>query len=134
MEYYLTIIKYPFVISVSSCKASKRTGSGCDADSGCRAPSASTANCGVTHRTHNLTSHDDVVVATELPSPSTTDEFRLSVSGVCVPDNTGVTIPGDSRSVPMGCGLFAPAASGINDDRCVEFSDTRWDGRMGSMI
>jgi len=94
-------------------------------------PSASTANCGVTHLTHNLTSHD-VVVGTELPSPSTNDEFRLSVSGVWVPDNTGVLIPGERRSVPTGCSLPAPVESGI--DRCVEFSDTRWDGRTGSMI
>lgn len=125
-------MKYPFVSNVSNCKASKRTGNGCDADSGCRVPSASIANCGVTYLTHNLTSHDVVVIGNVLlPSPSTNNEFRLSVIGVCVPDNTGVTIPGERRSVPNG--MFAPD-SAADDDRCVEFSDTRWDGRIGSMI
>jgi len=129
-------MKYPFVSNVINCSASKRTGNGCDADSGWWVPSASTASCGVTHLIHNRISQDVGAVG-KFPSPSTTDVFKLSVSGVWVPDSTGVMIPGERRSVPIGKGLAVPselADSEINDDKWDEFSDTRWDGRTGSMI
>ena len=130
---HLMIMKYPLVICVNNCKASSRTGSGCEADTGCRVPSASTANCGITYRMHSLTSHE-VVVETEPPSPSTKDVFKLSVNGVWVPDNTGVIIPGERWSDPIGSDLFAPTDSASDVDKCDEFSDARWEGRTGSTM